>query len=147
MTGHHDLLASVPLFSRLPRETIDDLARGAVERQYAPGVEIVTEGESGIGFFLIVDGTAEVLHGHDGAPVSTLGPGAYFGEMALVDGQRRSATVRAATPLTCLALTRWDFLAVVRSDADLAVELLEQMSRRVRAAEARIAELEGRGGA
>jgi len=98
----------------------------------------VTEGEGGVGFFLIADGRAEVVHGHDGPPVRTLKRGDFFGEMALLDGGRRSATVRAADTTKCLVLTRWHFVAEVRQNADLAVELLEVMSQRVRDLESRL---------
>jgi CRP-like cAMP-binding protein len=145
MTTHHELLASVPLFAHLPAKAMGDLEKTAIERRYEPGADIVTEDTAGVAFFVISDGTAEVLHpGIDNGVRTTLHKGDCFGEMALVDGLRRSATVRAVTPLTCLAVTRWDFLALVRSDAGLAVELLEAMTRRVRTLEGRIAELEAR---
>jgi CRP-like cAMP-binding protein len=135
MAQHHDLIASVPLFAHLPGKTIDDLVKTAVERHYAPGDEIVTEGQAGVAFFVIVEGSVEVVHGCNRPRTSALRAGDCFGEMALVDGERRSATVRALTPVTCVALTRWDFMAQVRSDAELAVGLLEAMSRRLRALE------------
>ena len=143
MAGHQHLIASIPLFSRLPPESINEIDTVAIERHYEPGAEVVTEGEGGVAFFVVVDGTAEVAHGQGEAASSPLRPGAYFGEMALVDGHQRSATVRATTPLTCLVLTRWDFLAILRSNADLAVELLEAMSARVRTLEATIASMTG----
>jgi CRP/FNR family cyclic AMP-dependent transcriptional regulator len=144
MTSHHELLTSVPLFANLPEKAIDDLNKTAIERQYEPGAEIVTEGAAGVAFFVITNGTAEVKRGDGDSQVATLTAGDCFGEMALIDGLRRSATVRAVTPLTCLAVTRWDFLALIRSDAGLAIDLLEAMSRRVRILEGRIAELEAR---
>jgi CRP/FNR family transcriptional regulator, cyclic AMP receptor protein len=136
MAQHQDLIASVPLFAHLPVKTIDDLTKTAVERHYAPGDEIVTEGQAGVAFFVIGEGAVEVVHGCSRTRTSQLHAGDYFGEMALVDGRRRSATVRALTAVTCLALTRWDFMALVRSDAELAVGLLEEMSRRLRSLEA-----------
>jgi signal-transduction protein with cAMP-binding, CBS, and nucleotidyltransferase domain len=140
MAGHHELLAAVPLFAHLPDKAIEDLDKTAVERRYDSGAEIVSEGEAGVAFFVINGGTAEVTHGCTNAAPVTLRPGDYFGEMALIDGQRRSATVRALTPVTCLALTRWDFRALVHADAGLAVSLLGAMSRRVRALEDQLAE-------
>jgi CRP-like cAMP-binding protein len=131
MANQQSLLASVPLFEHLPAKSIADLGKTAVERHFAPGDTIVTAGEEGVAFFVIGEGTAEVLH-TNGALPSTLHAGECFGEMALIDGRRRSATVRATTPLTCLALTRWDFMALVHSDNSLAVGLLEAMTRRVR---------------
>ena len=125
MADYHDLLASVPLFSKLPKKTIDRLNRIVVEREYPPGKEIVTEGEIGTGFFMIVDGKVEVVRRQTEGALATLKKGDYFGEMALLDGGTRSATVRTVEPTRCLALTRWDFLVDVRQDTDLAVELCE----------------------
>lgn len=142
MAARADMLASTPLFSHLSRKTLETISRPMTERTFKAGSEIVTEGEGGIGFFVITDGKAEVVHPGEDAPRATLGAGASFGEIALLDGGPRSATVRAVTDVTCLILTRWDFLAVLRSDAETGVELAEAMARRIRDLEARIAELE-----
>lgn len=139
MSDHDQLLASVPLFANLPQKTIDRLGRIVTERQFPAGSEIVTAGEVGAGFFLIKDGGVEVLS-KEGQHLSTLKKGDYFGDMALLDGHPRSATVRATKPTTCLVMSRWDFVAEVRHNPDIALELLEQMSQRVRAAEARLAD-------
>ena len=83
-----------------------------------------------------------LVSGEHATPVRTLTRGDSFGEIAVIDGRARSATVRAAVPTTCLALTSWDFMAEVRSDSDLAVHLLKAMTARVRDLEARLAEAE-----
>lgn len=142
MAARADLLAASPLFSHLSPKTLETIARPMAERTFPAGAEIVTEGEGGIGFFVITAGKAEVVHPGENAPRATLGPGAAFGEIALLDGGPRSATVRAATAVTCLILTRWDFLAALRSDAEMGVELAEAMAKRIRDLEARISELE-----
>ncbi|MGI8553522.1 MAG: cyclic nucleotide-binding domain-containing protein [Dehalococcoidia bacterium] len=136
MPGNQAMLRSVLLFAKLPNKTIDRLDRLMVEREYAAGAEIVKEGDSGIGFFLIKSGAAEVRHKENPAPVRTLGVGDYFGDMALLDGHPRSATVAAVGPTQCLALTRWDFLAEVRQNPDIAIELLETLSLHLREVEA-----------
>jgi CRP-like cAMP-binding protein len=82
-----------------------------------------------------------VRHGEGATPVRALKRGDCFGEIAVIDGRARSATVRAAVPTTCLALTSWDFMAEVRSNIDLAVHLLKGMTARVRDLEARLAEV------
>lgn len=130
MSGNQNLLTSVPLFAKLPKKTIDRLDRLMVEREFPAGAEMVSEGEAGVSFFLIKSGKAEVIHGQQN--LRTLGPGEYFGEMTLLDGRRRSATVRAVEPTDCLILTRWDFTSEVRSNPDLALELLEGISVRLR---------------
>lgn len=145
MADHLELLASVPLFARLPPKKLSRLDQLLVEREYPAGETIVREGEGGIGFFIIASGKAEVLRGASSQPVGTLGPGAYFGEMAMIDDHPRSVTIRAAEPTTCLVLTRWHFLAELKSDNDMAIELLQVMTQRVRAAERRVEELEALG--
>lgn len=134
MSGHQDLLASVPIFGKLPRKTLDRLDRLMVERSFPAGSEIVKEGDEGAGFFLITSGSADVRHGSE--HLASLKAGDYFGEMALLDGHRRSASIDAVETVNCLVLTRWDFVAEVRSNPDLAIELLEGLSMRLRAVEA-----------
>ncbi len=135
-------LTSAPLFTQLSEKTREMVARSMRERSFPAGVEIVTEGEGGIGFFVIVEGAAEAIHPREARPRARLGPGAAFGEIALLDGGPRSATVRAVTDVRCAILTRWDFLAILRGEASVAVELLEALAGRIRALEGRIAELE-----
>lgn len=136
MAGHQELLASVPLFSKLNKKTLDRLDRIVVQREFPAGKDIVTEGDTGAGFFLIESGEVEVIHGS--TVLATLGKGGSFGEMAMLDGRPRVASVRATQPTTCLVMTRWDFLAEVRSNPDIAVELLEQLSLIIRDLEKRL---------
>lgn len=84
MSGNQELLASVPLFAKLPKETIERLDRLLVERRFPAGSDIVSEGDAAVGFFLIKDGAANVRHGDHTQNV--LKAGDYFGEMALLDG-------------------------------------------------------------
>lgn len=141
MVGSIDLLESVSLFAGLPKDTLERLDAELIERHYPAGADIVTEDKGGVAFFVIVDGRAEVRHGEGATPVRALKRGDCFGEIAVIDGRARSATVRAAVPTTCLALTSWDFMAEVRSNNDLAVHLLKVMTARVRDLEARLAEM------
>ncbi len=141
MLDRINLLESVPLFAGLPKDTLERLDAGLVERRFPAGADIVTEDKGGVAFFVIVDGRAEVRHGEGATPVRALKRGDCFGEIAVIDGRARSATVRAAVPTTCLALTSWDFMAEVRSNIDLAVHLLKGMTARVRDLEARLAEV------
>jgi CRP/FNR family cyclic AMP-dependent transcriptional regulator len=142
MPDHITLLASVPLFAGLPKKTLERLATLVVERHHPAGADIVTEDKGGVAFFVVVDGRAEVWHGEHATPVRALTRGDSFGEIAVIDGRARSATVRAAVPTTCLALTSWDFMAEVRSNIDLAVHLLQAMTARVRDLEAQLAAAE-----
>ncbi len=136
MSATLDLLARVPLFKRLPRKTLQRLERIAVAREYKAGEDIVREGDRGAGFFLITQGKVEILKG--GSRLNTLGAGEFFGEMALLDNHPRVATVRALEDTACLALSRWDFVAELRANPDLAIEMLEAVSARLRQLEERI---------
>lgn len=134
MSGNQEFLASVPLFQSLSKKDLDRLNTVARERTFPAGSEIVKEGEAGVGFFIIMSGRAVVRHGgQSGAEIKA---GQYFGEIALLDDQRRTASIYAAEDTRCLMLTRWDFLAEVRSDPELAIELLKVLIRRIRDLEA-----------
>lgn len=147
MADRISFLGSVSLFAGLPATTLERLDMLLVERQYPAGADIVTEDKGGVAFFVIADGRAEVRHGEGATPLRALKRGDCFGEIAVIDRGARSATIRAAVPTTCLALTSWDFMAEVQSNIDLAVHLLKVMTARVRDLEARLAEAEGRVGA
>lgn len=130
-------LQNVPLFQGLTRRQLSKLADRFVERSYPAGSEIVTQGTGGEGFFVILTGKAEAIRTRvDGEQVvvNTFGPASFFGEMALLDEGLRTATVRTLEPTTCLALTRWDFLTVLKGDAELAVTILLELARRFRMA-------------
>ena len=128
-------LQSVPLFKDLPSRDLKQLASAMNERTYAAGREITTEGESGLGFFVVADGTATVTI--DGETRRRLGPGDHFGEMALIDGGRRSAQVTADTELTCYGMTAWNFKPFLKDHPDLVWALLQTLVSRLREAEAR----------
>ncbi len=103
------------------------------ERTYAPGETVANEGSGAIGFFVIADGQARVsVHGEDRG---TLGPGDYFGEIALIDEGARSATVTADGELRCYTLARWEFRPLARENASVSWKLLEGLAKKVRAAE------------
>jgi CRP/FNR family cyclic AMP-dependent transcriptional regulator len=107
------------------------VARSFRELKYDTGVVIVRKGEAGVGFYLIADGTVEVRS--DGRVLSKLGPGQYFGEMSILDGQPRSADVVTLEPVRCLALTPWSFKSLVTEHPRMALKLLQESVRRLRA--------------
>jgi CRP-like cAMP-binding protein len=127
-------LAQVPLFARVSDKERQRIARNFRARTFPAGAEIAVEGEEGVGFFLIDSGTARVLRG--GEEVRMLGPDDYFGEIALIDGGPRSATVVADTELSCQGMTAWTFRPLVEQSAELAWPLLETLAARLREAEA-----------
>jgi CRP-like cAMP-binding protein len=131
------LLQKVPLFQGLNKRQLETLAKTLVERKYAAGKEIVTQGKGGEGFFLITEGKAEAVRERsDGtkAVVNSFGQFDFFGELALLDDGVRTATVAATQDTTCLVLTSWDFLSIVREDGDMAVAILKELARRFRVA-------------
>ena len=101
----------------------------------AVGDTIATEGEGGLNFFVVESGTAEVSIG--GTPVGTLGAGASFGEIALVDKSARSATVKATSQLRAYALPVWSFRSFAEGRPQVTWKLLELLAERLRAAESR----------
>ena len=130
-----DLIRGVPLFSDLDDKTVDSLSREFVERHFDAGAAIATEGVDGLNFFIVASGEAAVTV--QGNAVGTLGPGASFGEVALVDKSARSATVTATTPMVAYALPIWSFRPFVEARPELAWKLLETLAERLRAAQSR----------
>jgi len=108
-------LGSVPLFANLEASDLDTIAGRMKEVHFQEGRAIATQGDTGVGFHLIVAGTAEVTG--EGVPKHTIGPGGYFGEIGLIDGGVRSATVTAVTELTTIALVTWDFQPLLDNPA------------------------------
>jgi CRP/FNR family transcriptional regulator, cyclic AMP receptor protein len=129
-----DVLRRVPLFSGLGDRDLGRIADRFQERTFPEGAVVLEEGASGTSFFVIGEGNATVSIG--GELVATLGPGDYFGEMAVVDEGVRSASVTAATDLRSYFLTPWDFRPLVEEHPQLAWALLQNLARRLRAAQA-----------
>jgi CRP/FNR family transcriptional regulator, cyclic AMP receptor protein len=136
--GTLDHIRSVPLFSGFGHKELQRVAAIAKEVEFPAGKVIAKQGESGVGFHMIVEGEASVSV--DGTNHATLGPGAYFGEMSLLDGGPRSATVAAATDLKTVSLTSWDFNALLDQFPELARKLLIQLSGRLRSVEKSISQ-------
>ena len=137
MTTSQEVLAGVPLFSMLPKREVAKLARRANEQTFPAGTVVTDVDRAGMSFGVIVNGQAAVsVHGK---PVCVLGPGDYFGEMALIDESHRyrSAKITAETELHCLMFAKWDFRPFAMSHPQTAWALLEMMAQRVRDAENR----------
>jgi CRP/FNR family transcriptional regulator, cyclic AMP receptor protein len=122
-------LEQVPLLSELTQRDRQRLAKTMKERTFPPGREVVVEGRNGVGFFIIADGNAAVSIGD--RVIKILGPGDYFGEMALLHGGERSATVTADTELRCLTITSWGFKAFVQEHPQVAWGLLQSLAQRM----------------
>jgi CRP-like cAMP-binding protein len=129
-----DLLAQVPLFSALTRHELAIVASAAKRIDHREGETVIAEGALGSRFFVIESGTADVVaHGEVGP---TLGPGAYFGELSVIDGERRSASVVATSPLRTWSIADFNFRPLLVEHPTLALGLLTSLSRRLRLAEA-----------
>ena len=125
----------VPLFQGLSKKQMEYLAKRFIERKYAAGDAITTQGKGGEGFFVLVSGRTEVIRERaDGSKmvVNNFGPKEFFGEIALLDDGVRTASVIASEPTECLVLTRWDFLSTVREDSEMAVVILQALAKRLR---------------
>ncbi len=125
-----ELLSRVPLFSSLDAEHLRTILRTGKERDFSPGGEIVRAGDRGIGFYLLLSGGVEVRR--ESAVLARLGPGEFFGEMALFDDQARSADVVAVRPTRCLVLSPWEFWSAVGKDPVVLRALLRETVRRLR---------------
>jgi CRP-like cAMP-binding protein len=130
-------LKGVAMFANVPTKTLERLERMARERNYKPGDEVMSQGQEGVGVFVLLEGEMEAVR--DDTSLAKFGPGTFFGEMALLDHYRRSSTVRATQPSRCLAIPRADFIAEIKSDTDLCYNMLVHMTRRVRDLDERLA--------
>jgi CRP/FNR family cyclic AMP-dependent transcriptional regulator len=132
--AHDDIVARlemVPLFSTCSRRELNVIARAAKEVSHPAGTVIAREGEFGIGLFLILEGLCLVTVG--GRERARLGPGDFFGEIALIDGGPRTATVTALTDVRLLGLTEWVFRGLLREHPSIALKTLESVASRLRA--------------
>jgi CRP-like cAMP-binding protein len=130
--GWVDVLREIPLFAPLPKRHVRQIANLARPHRYHESTAIVREGQRGETFFVIIEGEARVNVATGRG--RTLKAGDWFGEMALLDGNPRSATVVATTPVLAMRIPRRPFLKLVASDSDLALGLLRGMAQRLRAA-------------
>lgn len=129
------MLRQVPLFEDLDRRELNSLASSFKERTFSAGETVATEGTGGVGFFVIDEGQATVSR--RGEELATLGPGDYFGEIALIDEGARTATITAETDLRCYGLTSWEFRPLVETNSSIAWKLLQTMAKRLREAQGR----------
>ncbi len=125
-----DHLAQIPLFAACSRKELQKIARASDEVSLEAGREVVTEGAIGHEAYVIIEGSARVER--NGTVVAELGPGDHFGELALLDGGPRTATVVAASPLRVVVLGQREFAGVIDEVPGLAHRLLGSLAGRVR---------------
>ncbi len=126
-------LQRVQLFAGMDRRQAEQIARLLKERRFAKGETVIMEGSGGAAFFLIESGEATVSR--KGVALGTMGPGDHFGEIALIDGGPRTATVTAATDLVCYGLTFWEFRPLIERNGTIGWKILQALAKRLRAAE------------
>ncbi len=127
-----DFLRKVPLFAGLERPDLERLAGVLKTHTFPEGAVITREGQRGarvLAFFVIAEGTASVVVG--GETKAPLGPGDHFGEIGLFYDEPRSATVSAASDLSCYALSAWDFRPFVEANPQVAWPIMETMAQRL----------------
>ena len=133
MSAPVDVLRNVPLFADLDDEDLAGLANQMKERRYAEGRPMTSEGSGGAGFFVITEGNATVSVG--GEAKTTLGPGDYFGEMAIMEEGVRSASIVAATDVRSYFLTPWEFRPFIEEHPQVAWVLLRTLAKRIRSSQ------------
>ena len=124
------VLARVPLFAGFTKRHMQAVARVCVSRRWAAGSRVVAEGSTDQICYIIVEGTADVLR--KGRTIAQLGPGEFFGEIALLDTGPRTATVTAATEMIVVELSRQSFLDVAGADPAILLRMLEALAKRLR---------------
>jgi diguanylate cyclase (GGDEF)-like protein len=143
MSNTVDLLARVPLLQELPAEELERLAARTRWARFAAGTPIVEIGAPGRSLYLVTEGQVRVVYPSPNADfeLARLGPGDFFGEMALLNDKPRSATVRADTAVETLVLDKEDFRRVVSETPGMALEILAALSVRIRNADEQISSL------
>ena len=121
-------LKQIPVFQNVPDEELKEIATFADEESVGEGERLVSEGDFSYEFMAIEEGEAEVQR--EGETVATLGPGDFFGEMGLLEKDRRNATVIAKTPMRLVTLTGWDLKRMEKSMPEALEQIRQTMEQR-----------------
>jgi CRP-like cAMP-binding protein len=124
-----ELIRNVPLFARLSKKGLQEVASIADEIDFPPGKVLAEQGARGREFVVILEGAADV--NQDGRRLNTLGKGDFFGEIALVTKQPRTATVTSTAPMRALVITDRDFLALLKRSPEVAQGIVEALAERL----------------
>jgi CRP-like cAMP-binding protein len=128
-------LRTVPLFRDFSDEELGHVAQMTKRVEFPEGKTVANQGETGVGFHLIIEGSADVIQ--DGTTIGRLKPGDYFGEISLIDGGTRSATVTTTTPTTTLSIAAWDFSRLIDHSNAMMKKLLIGLCQMLRTTRAR----------
>lgn len=138
-TALPEQLKQIPLFAGFSDRQVADLLAIAKERHYPEGEVIIRQGESGLGFFLILKGATVVQTGD--TPLARLGPGEYFGEAALLlEGVTRTADVLALEDTDCLVITQWAFKSLLAAHPEMGLAIMSELARRLNQTPGRLSE-------
>jgi CRP-like cAMP-binding protein len=124
-----ELIRHVPLFSRCSRKELAEIASLADEIDFPPGKEIIRQGERGREFFVVLEGSVDVIRG--GRKVATLSDGDFAGEMALVSRVPRNATVKTTTPVRALVVSDQAFRSLMKRSSEIQLKVLEALAERL----------------
>jgi CRP/FNR family transcriptional regulator, cyclic AMP receptor protein len=125
-----EMLSCVDLFEGLSRKELLAIERNARHVEFPAGATIVTQGEEGVGFHMILSGRAKIVV--NGRTRDVIGPGKFFGELSLIDRGRRTATVKAETAVSTLSLASWQFMPLIEKNPSIARKILLELTRRLR---------------
>jgi len=128
--GGPEALVDVPLFSMLSKRQLRHIAALSEEQQFDEGTSLAEEGKPGDTFYVLLEGEAKVVRG--GRRMDRLIPGDFFGEIALIDGGPRTASVVTTTPVTTLTITRSRFRKMLDEDSNIVLAMLEELAKRLR---------------
>lgn len=129
-TDPTESLRRVSLFAGLDRKELEVLGKLVNEQRYEPGAIIVKSGAGGHGLYIIKAGNVSVVR--DGQKVASMGPGQFFGEIAVLDGGPRTADVKAESETVCLTLTSWEVKPLLMDNAAITYKMLLEMVKRLR---------------
>jgi CRP/FNR family cyclic AMP-dependent transcriptional regulator len=123
-------LKETPIFAKTSDESLASLLKSAIQKTVQAGTKIVEKGQSGLGFYLILQGKADVMSG--GKKLAEFGEGSFFGELSVIDGAPRTADVVAKAETTCLVLSQWAMRSIISTHPEIALSMLEELAHRLR---------------
>lgn len=138
-----ETLAGMPLLSHLGSRRLVRLARLTTRRRFRPGTVIVRQGDTSMAMYILLSGSVRIQRESPWGTqvVGEEGPGAFFGEMGLIDDMPRASTVVGLESCECALLAKWDFENELRSDPEIGLELLRALAARIRTLDDRLSEL------
>jgi len=128
------LLKQTPIFAKTSETSLKTMLKSAIEKTVKAGDKLVAQGERGTGFYLIIDGQADVMAG--GEKLASFKGGDFFGELAVIDGAPRTADVVAVEDTTCIVVSQWAMRSIISSHSEIALSILEELVERLRKTDA-----------